>query len=171
MYSPSNFATVHGKISAASSLRGSVTSQREQFRKPIPFQSPKLPDTAIRRQESLGFDRPSFVYDHSEDQMQKDTILLNYCIDDIETMCRSLRESRSGVGSNGPVRMLEDYKATDFISIFQKFKLAFNLLVSQLESTYLASYRSPKSTLSLRLSICNEPIIMFAHKLTLFPPE
>ena len=39
----------------------------------------------------------------------------------------------------------------------------------QLESTYLASYRSPKSTLSLRLSICNEPIIMFAHKLTLFP--
>jgi len=128
MYSPSNFATVHGKISAASSLRGSVTSQREQFRKPIPFQSPKLPDTAIRRQESLGFDRPSFVYDHSEDQMQKDTILLNYCIDDIETMCRSLRESRSGVGSNGPVRMLEDYKATDFISMFQKFKLAFNLL-------------------------------------------
>ena len=69
--------------------------------------------------------------------MQKDTILLNYCIDDIETMCRQLRESRSGVGSDGPVRMLEDYKATDFISMFQKFKLAFNLLVSQLKSTKL----------------------------------
>ena len=35
-----------------------------------------------------GFDKPSFVYDHSEDQQQKDTILLNYCIDDIEGMCK-----------------------------------------------------------------------------------
>ena len=26
-------------------------------------------------------------------------------------------------------KILADYKATDFISIFQKFKLAFNLLV------------------------------------------
>jgi len=128
MYSPTTFATVHGKMSANSSLRGSVSSQRDQYRKPIPFQSPKLPEIAARKPESLGFDRPSFVYDHSEDQMQKDTILLNYCIDDIETMCRDLRESRSGVGRDGPVRMLEDYKATDFISIFQKFKLAFNLL-------------------------------------------
>jgi len=122
------FATVHGKISAASSLRGSISSQREQYRKPIPFQSPKLPEIASRKPESLGFDRPSFVYDHSEDQMQKDTILLNYCIDDIETLCRDLRESRSGIGREGPAKMLEDYKATDFISIFQKFKLAFNLL-------------------------------------------
>ena len=117
-------------MSAASSLRGSVSSQRDQYRKPIPFQSPKLPEIAARKPESLGFDRPSFVYDHSEDQMQKDTILLNYCIDDIETLCRDLRESRSGVGKDGPARMLEEYKATDFISIFQKFKLAFNLLVS-----------------------------------------
>ena len=28
------------------------------------------------------------MYDHSEDQQQKDTILLNYCIDDIEGMCK-----------------------------------------------------------------------------------
>ena len=136
MYSPSNFATVHGKISANSSLRGSVSSQRDQYRKPIPFQSPKLPEIANRKPESLGFDRPSFVYDHSEDQMQKDTILLNYCIDDIETICRDLRESRGGVETDGPVRMLEDYKATDFISIFQKFKLAFNLLVSHIKFTH-----------------------------------
>lgn len=35
-----------------------------------------------------GFDKPSFVYDHSEDLIQKDTILLNYCIDDIEILCK-----------------------------------------------------------------------------------
>ena len=27
------------------------------------------------------------------------------------------------------MKLVEDYKATEFISIFQKFKLAFNLLV------------------------------------------
>ena len=41
-----------------------------------------------RKPESLGFDKPSFVYDHSDDQVEKDTILLNYCIDDIEAMCK-----------------------------------------------------------------------------------
>ena len=46
---------------------------------------PKLPE---RKPESLGFDKPSFVYDHSDDQAERDTILLNYCIDDIEAMCR-----------------------------------------------------------------------------------
>ena len=87
MFSPTTFATVHGKMSAASSLRGSITSNREHYRKPIPFQVPKLPE---RKPESLGFDKPSFVYDHSEDQQEKDTILLNYCIDDIEAMCKVL---------------------------------------------------------------------------------
>ena len=48
-------------------------------------QVPKLPE---RKPESLGFDKPSFVYDHSDDQVEKDTILLNYCIDDIEAMCK-----------------------------------------------------------------------------------
>ena len=28
------------------------------------------------------------------------------------------------------MKLMEDYKATEFISIFQKFKLAFNLLVN-----------------------------------------
>ena len=37
---------------------------------------------------NAGFDKPSFVYDHSDDQQQKDLILLNYCIDDIEAMCK-----------------------------------------------------------------------------------
>jgi len=128
-FSPSSFATVHGKISAASSLRGSITSNREHYRKPIPFQVPKLPET---RPESLGFDKPSFVYDHSDDQQQKDLILLNYCIDDIEAMCKDLRYARSSVGEtdNGLSleKLQEQYKATDFITVFQKFKLAFNLL-------------------------------------------
>jgi len=50
-FSPTNFATVHGKMSSASSLRGSVTSNRDHFRKPIPFQVPKLPE---RKPENLG---------------------------------------------------------------------------------------------------------------------
>ena len=42
-----------------------------------------------------------------------------------------MRYSRSAVGSpNSLAKMMEEYRATDFISIFQKFKLAFNLLVS-----------------------------------------
>ena len=99
-FSNNNFATVQPR-SGASSLRGSITSNREHYRKPIPFQVPKLPET---KPESLGneknifgkywefssegFDKPSFVYDHSEDQIQKDTILLNYCIDDVEILCK-----------------------------------------------------------------------------------
>ena len=42
-FSPTTFATVHGKMSSvpgspASSLRGSVASNRDHYRKPIPFQ-------------------------------------------------------------------------------------------------------------------------------------
>ena len=108
-----------------------------------------------RKPESLGFDKPSFVYDHSDDQAERDTILLNYCIDDIEAMCKAnnipyglffncllpqdLRESRSAAaGSPGSMmRLVEDYKATEFISIFQKFKLAFNLLVNKHKHLYI----------------------------------
>ena len=43
---------------------------------------------------------------------------------------QELRESRSAAGSpSSLMKIMEDYKATEFISIFQKFKLAFNLLV------------------------------------------
>merc|ERR1719228_939881 len=101
-----NFASVHRRMSSSASSfvhlndsgqeAGSISSHRDQFRKPIPFQSPKVPEVA-RSPESLGFDKPSFVYDHSEDPVQKDTILLNYCIDDIETLCRELRASRADI--------------------------------------------------------------------------
>ena len=49
-FSNNNFATVQPR-SGASSLRGSITSNREHYRKPIPFQVPKLPET---KPESLG---------------------------------------------------------------------------------------------------------------------
>jgi len=130
---PSNgsatFASVHRRASStASSMFGSVSSPREgNARKPLAFPSPRVPEVAARTEESLGFDKPSFVFDHSEDPIQKDTILLNYCIDDIEAKCRKLRESRAQV-SEGGLGALEDYQATDFISIFQKVKLALNLL-------------------------------------------
>ena len=51
-FSPTNFATVQPR-SGASSLRGSVSSNRDSYRKPIPFQVPKLPET---KPESLGSD-------------------------------------------------------------------------------------------------------------------
>ena len=62
-------------------------------------------------------------------QVQKDTILLNYCIGDIETLCTELKKSRKKAWDNSS-RNIESYKATEFLSIFQKFKLALNLLVS-----------------------------------------
>ena len=40
---------------------------------------------------ALGFERPSFQYSISEDPVQKDNILLNYCIDDIERFCAELK--------------------------------------------------------------------------------
>lgn len=131
------FASVHRRMSSsASSLvhlngeeGGSVSSVQEQFRKPIPFQSPRVPEMMASANESLGFDRPSFVYDHTEDVVQKDTILLNYCIDDIETVCRELRASRADIeNEEGTSKIISDYRATEFISVFQKVKLAFNLL-------------------------------------------
>ena len=41
--------------------------------------------------------RSSKMCFHRQDPIQKDTILLNYCIDDIEAKCRKLRERRAQV--------------------------------------------------------------------------
>lgn len=64
--------------------------------------------------------------------MQKDTILLNYCIDDIERFCAELKLQKSA-GEAEEAMMDRQWKlrgprAIDFVNIFQKFKLAFNLL-------------------------------------------
>jgi len=138
-----NFASVHRRMSSTSSFQpdgeGTLRSGREQFRKPIPFQSPRVPDMVARSPDSLGFDKPSFLYDHSQDPVQKDTILLNYCIDDIENLCMELREARAALspeGSEQPpgsTRPLNSFIATEFTSTFQKFKLAFNLLARSSE--------------------------------------
>ena len=77
---------------------------------------------------ALGFERPSFQFSISEDPVQKDTILLNYCIDDIERFAAEIRLKHFPEEIKDKRKSTEP-RAIDFVNIFQKFKLAFNLLV------------------------------------------
>jgi len=72
--------------------------------------------------ETLGFEKPNFVYATTESRKDKNIILLNYAIGDIE----KFRENVFLVRSHA---IIKDLRATDFHGIFQKFKLAINLLV------------------------------------------
>ena len=96
------------------------------------FQKPTLiyfPDFSVTDQTAgaLGFDRPSFQFSISEDPVQKDSIMLNYCIDDIERFCSEIRAK--DLPPEIMHRRPSEKSASDFVNIFQKFKLSFNLLV------------------------------------------
>ena len=54
-----------------------------------------------------------------------------------QTGPRPATENNVSVGSTTVMKLVEDYKATEFISIFQKFKLAFNLLVRESFCSYV----------------------------------
>ena len=83
---------------------------------------------------ALGFDRPSFQYGISEDPVQKDSIMLNYCIDDIEKFCSDIRAK--DLPPEIMHRRPSEKSASDFVNIFQKFKLSFNLLVRRKKMEY-----------------------------------
>ena len=94
--------------------------------------------------EALGFDRPSFQFSISEDPVLKDNILLNYCMEDIERFCAAMKTHKQAETQEVSPRK-DPPRAIDFVNIFQKFKLAFNLLVSSkpafLQSNYKVSRR------------------------------
>lgn len=94
--------------------------KKSMAKKPLE-KKPSIPLVTDQTAEILGFERPSFQFSISEDPVQKDTILLNYCIDDIERFCAELKNFKSDFKNREP-------RAIDFVNIFQKFKLAFNLL-------------------------------------------
>ena len=90
---------------------------RPQRKSPLP-----LVVDPVRTAETLGFEKPSFLFARTDDPVQRDTILLNYCIGDIERFRGEIESAKSGFSKH-------DFQATDFFGIFQKFKLTFNLLV------------------------------------------
>lgn len=87
---------------------------------------------------NLGLDKPSIKYHTTDNVYDKCVILLNYCIEDIEKFTsdvknfdRDLRQRYPDKAKKILAEKESKYRATDFVSTFQKFKLTFNLLVSQ----------------------------------------
>ncbi len=100
-----------------SSLKGKWQGRRQTQPLPLVIDQAKTAET-------LGFEKPNFVYATTESRKEKNIILLNYAIGDIEKFRENVAEVRAGFIS-------KDFRATDFYGIFQKFKLAINLLVSR----------------------------------------
>ncbi len=80
------------------------------------------------------------LYETTDDYVEKFTILLNFCIEDIEGFCAEVREIKQG---ERPGVKLQDIQATNFTQMFQKFKLSFNLLVlvSYFNSYYASQFK------------------------------
>ena len=112
---------------------------------PTPPSTPKrtttyeFPLVAKLKANNLGLDKkPTFRYKASDNPIEKAVILLNYCIDDIERFMIEVKATNDDLNAkyaSHPQRKFkakkEHYQATDFVSIFQKFKLAFNILVKK----------------------------------------
>ena len=83
--------------------------------------------------DMIGHSRPNFVYQTSNDVVERRMILLNYCLSDIERFHEDI--GRNQDFHSPPPPQMSDLRATDFIGIFQKIKLAINLLVREEKCT------------------------------------
>jgi hypothetical protein len=89
-----------------------------------------LPLVTQDSDKTLFLDRPRRQYESSDNPIEKYTILLNFCIDDIEKFCADVKVMQQRPMMTIMLPRNVDLQAHDFVRIFQKFKLAFNLLVS-----------------------------------------
>ena len=106
--------------SSFSSRASSVVAAPQQSQPPL---------VTAETDRALLFDKPRRQYENSDSLVEKFTILLNFCIEDIEAFCGDVRAMKQEDGG----RTLDDLQAVDFTKIFQKFKLAFNFLVSAVQ--------------------------------------
>ena len=72
---------------------------------------------------------PRDQYKATDDPVQRYIILLNYCNGDIERFCSELKEVKEIADDTERRISQDDIRATDFVNVFQKFKLSFNLMV------------------------------------------
>ena len=104
----------------------SFSSQSSVVAAPAAAAAAAVPLVTSETGRALLFDKPRRQYENSDSLVEKFTILLNFCIEDIEAFCADVRAIKQGEAGQ---RTMDDLQAVDFTKIFQKFKLAFNFLV------------------------------------------
>jgi hypothetical protein len=93
------------------------------------------------------------------DPVAKHTILLNYCTGDIERFCAEIKGMRANPNEVQRRASQDDVRATDFVQVFQKFKLAFNLLVSTiLVYSTMQNFAEKKDAYDCKSAIFSRPI-------------